>query len=95
MWKRLPAMALFGTCIPLLLWAGLFLLLDESQSPAHERWLLLAGYIMAGVLALHWTLVITVAIGCVIVMVMKGPAYVADAYPVPHSDSPSRDSTDC
>jgi len=31
---------------------------------------------------LHWTLVLTLAIGCVIVMLMKGPAYVADAYPM-------------
>lgn len=28
------------------------------------------------------------AIGCVIVMVMKGPAYVADGYPVSHRDRP-------
>jgi hypothetical protein len=29
-----------------------------------------------------------VAIGCVIVMLMKGPAYVADAYELPHRDQP-------
>ena len=27
-------------------------------------------------------LVLTVGIGCIVVMVMKGPAYVADAYPM-------------
>jgi len=32
--------------------------------------------------------VFTVAIGCVVVHVMKGPAYVADAYPVQHADKP-------
>jgi hypothetical protein len=32
--------------------------------------------------------VLTVAIGCVIVHIMKGPAYVADALPVEHSDQP-------
>lgn len=32
--------------------------------------------------AIFWsTLAFTVAIGCVIVWIMKGPAYVADAYP--------------
>jgi len=33
--------------------------------------------------------VLTLAIGCAIVVVMKGPGYVADAYPLSHSDSPS------
>ena len=34
------------------------------------------------------TAVFTVAIGCVIVHIMKGPAYVADELPVAHSDQP-------
>jgi hypothetical protein len=39
-------------------------------------------------LVLHWTVVFTVAIGAFIVMVMKGPAYVADAYPLDDADLP-------
>ncbi len=35
------------------------------------------------------TAVFTVAIGCVVVWVMKGPAYVADSYPVAHANRPS------
>jgi hypothetical protein len=31
---------------------------------------------------LHWMLVLTLAPGCLIVRVMKGPAYVADTYPM-------------
>ena len=38
---------------------------------------------MFGVVVVHWTLVLTLALGCFIVRVMKGPAYVADAYPLP------------
>ena len=34
------------------------------------------------------TAVFTVAIGCVVVHIMKGPAYVADAMPVSHADRP-------
>jgi hypothetical protein len=30
-----------------------------------------------------------VGIGCVIVMLMKGPAYVADPYALPDSDRPA------
>lgn len=40
------------------------------------------------VLVLHWTAVLTVAIGAAIVVVMKGPAYVADAYPMEGMDRP-------
>lgn len=93
LWKRLPLIALVGTGVPVLLWAGLYLLMDADASAAQARWLLLAGYVLLGVLALHWTLVLTVAIGCVIVMVMKGPAYVADGYPVSHRDTPGADES--
>ncbi len=34
------------------------------------------------------TAVFTVAIGCVIVHIMKGPAYMADSLPVEHRDRP-------
>ena len=45
--------------------------------------MLLWRYTMFGVVALHWTLALTVALGCFIVRVMKGPAHMADAYPLP------------
>ena len=48
-----------------------------------ERDLLLLTYRLIGLVVLHWTLVLTLAIGCAIVIVRKGPAYVADAYPPP------------
>jgi hypothetical protein len=41
-----------------------------------------------GVVLLLWTLLLTLAIGAFIVMVMKGPAYVADGYPLVESDRP-------
>ena len=37
------------------------------------------------------TAVVTVAIGCIVVMVMKGPAYVADGYSLNAADRPARD----
>lgn len=37
---------------------------------------------VASLIILHWTVVLTVGIAAFIVMVMKGPAYVADAYPL-------------
>ena len=40
-----------------------------------------------GVLILHWTVVLTVAIAAFIILVMKGPAFVADAYPLDEAET--------
>jgi hypothetical protein len=45
---------------------------------------------LASVLVLYWTLVLAMALGCVIVMIARGPGYVADAFPVPNADAPLR-----
>lgn len=37
---------------------------------------------VASLIILHWTVLFTVAIAAFIIMAMKGPAYVADAYPL-------------
>jgi hypothetical protein len=83
-WQRLPAILLWGTLLPLAL-AGLNRALAPAtaESGADASALLLWDYTMFGVVVLHWTLVLTLALGCFIVRVMKGPAYVADAYPLP------------
>lgn len=44
-------------------------------------------------LATTWTALLTVALGCVIVNIMKGPAYVADSYPLVSKESPAPDNT--
>jgi hypothetical protein len=86
-WRRLPTIWLWGTLLPLLL-----AVLNHALSPADrsEAALLLWDYMMWGVVALHWTLLITLAVGCFIVRVMKGPAYVADAYPPPERTDRTR-----
>ena len=88
-WRRLPAIGLWGTLLPLAL-AGVHRALApvDHMSGAHDAALLLWDYAMIGVVMLHWTLVLTLAIGCFIVRVMKGPAYVADAYPLPPDHVP-------
>lgn len=37
-----------------------------------------------------WVAALTVAIGAFVVLVMKGPAYVADAYPLVDAESPGK-----
>jgi uncharacterized membrane protein len=48
-------------------------------------------FAMWGLVILFWTMVLTVTIGCIIVWLMKGPAYVADGLEVSHSDQPRQD----
>jgi len=83
-WRRLPAILLWGTVLPLAAAAAGHLLAAPAEaSGAAERSLRLWDFVMFGLVMTHWTLVLTVALGCFIVRVMKGPAYVADAYPLP------------
>jgi hypothetical protein len=81
LWKKLPLILAAGTLLPLLVAVLWWLAADAVPTPAQDRDFWLVMYRLAAVAVLHWTLVGTVAIGCVIVMVMKGPAYVADPYP--------------
>lgn len=88
LWHKLPLIALVGTLLPMAVLAVVYLLADAQPDPAEARWLQMLNYVVGGVVFFHWSMVITVAIGCLIVMVMKGPGYVADGYWVSHSDQP-------
>ena len=88
LWKKLPLITWAGTFLPLAMLAIVYLLNGESPDPSTARWLLMMAYIVVGVILFHWSVVVTLAIGCLIVMAMKGPGYVADGYLLPHSDRP-------
>lgn len=79
-WKRLHLILVAGTVLPLLASAGAYVLDGLDPATQNARAVEQFFYVMLGVVILHWTLVLTLAIGCAIVMLMKGPAYVADAY---------------
>jgi len=83
LWKRLPVILALGTAVPIGLALAFWWAAPGQPTAAEERDLLLVTYKLIGLVVLHWTLVLTVAIGCAIVIVMKGPAFVADAYPPP------------
>ena len=83
-WRRLPAILLWGTLLPLVLTGVNHALAPAATAPGnHDAAVLLWDYTLFGVVVLHWTLVLTLGLGCFIVRVMKGPAYVADAYALP------------
>jgi hypothetical protein len=86
LWKRLPAILAVGTLLPLVVTALVHLIAPAEATAQEARDLLQFDYVVAGWIVFHWTLVLTVASGCFIVRVMKGPAYVADAYWMEASD---------
>jgi len=86
--KRLPQVLLAGTVLPALAaWLARFVLTQGSAAEI-ERRVQTLDFLMVGIVAFVWTAVLTVGIGCIIVWLMKGPAYVADGYEVSHSDKP-------
>jgi hypothetical protein len=76
--RGLPKVLLYGSLLLLLP----PLLLRVGADPAGAWWTARVDIFAVALLVLHWTAVLTVGIGAFIVMVMKGPAYVADAYPL-------------
>jgi hypothetical protein len=83
LWRKLPMVLLTGTALLVLVVLAVHALVDTEGRPALARQLLMFDYFAIGALVLHWTAVFTVAIGCTVVLIMKGPAYEADPYPVP------------
>jgi hypothetical protein len=84
--RRLPRIAWLGTVLLLLpsLLARLAIWLDFSiESPGMPG--MLDIYVLS-LIILHWTVLFTVGIYTFIVLVMKGPAYVADPYPMNDAD---------
>ncbi len=66
---------------------------DETSYEAAKQVATVDIFVMATI-ATIWTALITVTIGCVIVHIMKGPAYVADAYPLDSADKPKHHDQD-
>jgi len=84
----MPTVWLAGNLLPALMAFAARYLLSADTPAALARKIQMFDYAMIGLVILVWTLVLTLTIGCIIVWLMKGPAYVADGYEVSHSDKP-------
>ena len=93
-WRRLPVALAASSAIPLFgyLYARLFP--APAVGETLEKYLTGVEIAAMATAITAWTAVFTIAIGCVIVMLMKGPAYVADRYPLSDADEPRRDRED-
>lgn len=87
--RRMPHILVLGTALPALVALAVRLLPLGGTPREAAATLKLIDIFAISAVALHWTLVLTVSIACVIVWLMKGSAYVADAYPLPDANRPA------
>lgn len=86
--KELPRALAAGTLIPLLCYLIAWYHPAPAVGETTEKYLADVGIVAISVVVTVWTAVFTLAIGCFIVMVMKGPAYVADRYHMHDAEAP-------
>ncbi len=85
----MPNLLLAGTLLPFLMAMLARVLITDGVVMDVERSIQTFDFVMFGLVSFVWAVALTLAIFCLIVWVMKGPAYVADAYPVSDSDKPN------
>lgn len=79
--------------LPKWFWLGSVLLAIPSLivrliANEHETQMIMTTDIyVASLVVLHWTVIFTIAIAAFIIVAMKGPAYVADAYPLVEAET--------
>lgn len=81
--RLLPRIFFLGT----LLLAVPSLLARLIASPDDALAVMTTDIYVISLIILHWTVVLTVGIAAFIVMLMKGPAYVADPYPLQEAET--------
>ncbi len=88
--KAMPAAAIASIALPLSLAWGARLYVADAGYDNVGKTIKSIDIFAWSLSATLLTAVLTVSIGCIVVWVMKGPAYVADAYPVSHANRPAR-----
>jgi len=88
--KLLPTVALVGTAVPILLAVIARLVINDGAAAEIAKQVRSVDIFCIASLITVWTAIVTIAIGCIVVFIMKGPAYAADSYDVSHSDRPRR-----
>lgn len=86
--KKLPIALVGGTVIPLLVSFGTRYFPPAIPAFELEKHITMIDMVAIASVITIWTAVFTIAIGCVVVIIMKGPAYVADGYELSDSSEP-------
>lgn len=90
--KKIPQVLLAGIFIPLFM-SGFARLFPAGDTAAEiAKYQLSVDILSLSLGFITFLFAFTVTIGCIIVVLMKGPAYVADAYELEDADQPDPDS---
>jgi len=79
--RKIPLIFIVGTLL-ILSPAFIIYLNNTIITPAQYKTI----YVCLGAMFTYWFFVGVLAIGCFLIMIMKGPGYVADAYELPEED---------
>ena len=91
-WRKLPHAAIASTLIPLLFYLYILYYPPVPDGGSVEKTVMSAGIAAIAIAVTLWTAILTVAIGCWIVMVMKGPAKHADSYELSDAEQPGEEA---
>ena len=94
-WRRLPAAAVGSIAVPICLSVAARLLPPEGSIEEVNKAIRLVDFFALGLGLTLVTAVFTVTLGCIVVMLMKGPAYVADGYELNAADTPAPPDNIC
>jgi len=78
LFKKIPRIFFGGLLMLAVVFLYLYLFCDPTNPETGKLM-----YLCLGLLFSHCFFVGTITIGCIVVMIMKGPAYVADPYELP------------
>lgn len=90
LFKKLPLLTLAGFAVIAVLWGVALLWPWEGSVKEIANTIGRFEFALIGAAIFHITMMVTLAIGCVVVMIMKGPRYTADSYPVEDAERPDR-----
>ena len=93
LFKKLPLLTGAGFLVLGLIFLAVYLWPWQGSQTEVYQFQQRINFALIGAAIFHLTMMITVAIGCVVVLIMKGPRYSADSYPVQDADRPA-DSSD-
>lgn len=87
--RRMPLILLLGTVLPLVVAFATRQLVSGTTAGEAAKLIASVDIFLIAAVITFWTAVVTVSIACFIIFVMKGPAYVADAYPLEDARRPA------
>lgn len=88
--RLLPRIALLGSVLVALPALVVRLLLTFHPESVTDKLVSTVDILCIAVMIVFWIALVTVGIGAFVVMLMKGPAYVADPYALPDADRPGK-----